>query len=140
MKANDFVALALRSPLHAIMGDTALVTVTGRKTGRKISLPVNYYRDGDDLWVLSSRDRTWWRNLCQGAQVAVRLHGNDRSGFAEVILDEAMVRDQLGEYVRRLPAAARHIGLRIEGGVPNYDDLASIAKERLFVHICLQSG
>ena len=73
MKANDFVVLALRSPFHVLRGETMLLTVTGRKTGRKITLPVNYDRDGDDLWILSSRDRTWWRNLLHGGAVEVRL-------------------------------------------------------------------
>jgi hypothetical protein len=89
MKANDFVAFALKSPLHVMMGDTMLLTVTGRKTGRKISVPVSSYRDGNALWVISSRDRTWWRNLAQGGEVEVRLHGCDLKGYGEVILDWA---------------------------------------------------
>ncbi len=91
MKANDFVVLALKSPLHAIMGETMLITVAGRKTGRKITVPVNYYKEGDDLWVLTSRDRTWWRNVRGGAPVEVRLHGHDFQGVGEAILDEPMV-------------------------------------------------
>ena len=62
MNGNDFVKLMLESPLQVLMGNTMLITLSGRKTGRKISLPVNYYQDLDALWVLTSRSRTWWRS------------------------------------------------------------------------------
>ena len=55
--------------LERVLGDTRLITVTGRKTGRKYTTPVGYYQEGDTLWVISSRDRTWWRNATGGAQV-----------------------------------------------------------------------
>ncbi len=138
MNANDFVIFALRSPLHVIMGDTMLLTVTGRKTGRKIAVPVNYYQDGDSLWVLSSRDRTWWRNLAHGGEVGVRLHGHEYKGSGDVVLDEQAVAARLGQYVKHLPDSARYFGLRIENGEPNCEDVARVAKERLFVRICLE--
>ena len=137
MKRNDFVALALKSPLHVMLGNTVLLTVTGRKSGRKIAVPVNYYREGNTMWILSRRDRTWWRNLLQGGQVALRLHGRDLRGLAETVLDEADVAAQLGEYIRHLPISARSTGVRVEGGIPNSDDLCRLAKERLFVKICI---
>jgi deazaflavin-dependent oxidoreductase (nitroreductase family) len=138
MKANDFVILALKSPLHLIMGETMLVTVTGRKTGRKITLPVNYYQEADNLWVLTSRDRTWWRNLRNGGEVDVRLHGRDYTGAGELVLNESAVASRLTQYVRHQPDSARYFGLRVENGEPNCDDLARLSRERLFVRICLQ--
>ena len=116
MKANDFVILALKSPLHLIMGETMLVTVTGRKTGRKITLPVNYYQEADNLWVLTSRDRTWWRNLRNGGEVDVRLHGRDYTGAGELVLNESAVASRLTQYVRHQPDSARYFGLRVENG------------------------
>ncbi len=136
MNGNDFVKLALRSPLHVFMGDTLLLTVTGRKTGRKFSVPVNYYREGDTFWIISSRDRKWWRNLVRGAEVGVRVHGRELSGVGEAILDEAAVAAQFGEYVRHLPSSARYLGLRIENGVANCEDIERLAKQRLFIRIC----
>ncbi len=139
MKANDFVVLALKSPLHVFMGETMLVTVRGRKTGRRITVPVNYAQEGDELWVLSTRDRTWWRNLLKGGEVDVRLHGQELKGSGEVVLDEAAVSALLGRYVNHLPASARYIGIRVENGEANCDDLQRVAKERLFVKICLNT-
>ncbi|HEX8993616.1 MAG TPA: nitroreductase/quinone reductase family protein [Anaerolineales bacterium] len=139
MKANDFVTVALRSPLQALMGNTVLITVTGRKTGRRITLPVNYYTDGDALWILSSRDRTWWRNLLTCGEVEVRLHGRDLTGFGEVIFDEKTVAARIVQYVLHIPVSARSIGLRIENGKPDPEDLARLARERLFVKICVSA-
>ncbi len=139
MKANDFVVLALRSPLHVFMGETMLITLTGRKTGREITVPVNYTQEGNELWVLSSRDRTWWRNLLKGGEVSVRLHGQELKGLGEVVLDEAAVAALLGRYVSHLPTSARYIGVRVENGEPNCDDLSRVAQERLFVKICLRT-
>ena len=139
MNGNDFVRLALRSPVHVLMGDTMSITVTGRKSGRKITLPMNFYRDGDTLWVISSRGRTWWRNLVQGAQVDLHLHGHDLKGFGEAVLDEAAVAAQIGAYARRLPASVRDLGVRLQEGVPNAEDIVRVAKERVFVRICVEA-
>lgn len=137
MTGNDFVKFFLRTPLYVFMGDTMLITVTGRKTGKKYTTPVGFYRDGDCLWILSSRDRTWWRNVCDGAKVEMRIHGKDMTGFAEAILDEKMVTVQVMEYVRRIPMSAKGLGVQMEKGEPHPEDAARLAKERMFVKIKL---
>ena len=114
-----------------------LITVTGRKTGKKYTTPVGFYRDGDSLWVLSSRDRTWWRNVKDGAHVEMRIRGKDTTGLAEAVLDEASVTKQVMEYVLHIPMTAKSLGVRVENGEPNPEDAARLAKERLFVKIKL---
>lgn len=43
--ANPVVTWLLRSSLHGILsGSTLLITVTGRKSGRIYTIPVNYVR------------------------------------------------------------------------------------------------
>jgi deazaflavin-dependent oxidoreductase (nitroreductase family) len=135
MTGNDFVKFFLRTPLYIFMGDTMLITVTGRKTGKKYTTPVGFFRDGDTLWIISSRDRSWWRNLIDGADVEMRLRGKDVTGFAEAILDEEMVAAQVMEYVRHIPMSAKALGVRVEKGEPHPEDVARVAKERLFVRI-----
>ena len=61
--SRRFMTWMLRSPFHIFMGGVLLITVTGRKSGRAISTPVNYARDGDTLLVTSKTDRTWWKNV-----------------------------------------------------------------------------
>src|SRR5512138_3050089 len=75
----------LRSPFHIFMGGMLLITVTGRKSGRAITTPVNYVRDGDTLLITSKTDRTWWRNVRGGAPVALRLNGRAYRAEANTI-------------------------------------------------------
>lgn len=137
MNGNDFVKFLLRSPLHVFMGDTMIITVTGSKSGRKISMPVNYFRNADTLWVLTTRERTWWRNVRRGADVSMHLNGKDVKGFAEVILDERAVAARLVDYVQHIPLSAGPLGIHLRNGLPNADDVVRVAKERLFVKICV---
>lgn len=138
MNGNDFMKFFLRTPLHVFMGNTMLITVTGRKTGRKYTTPVGYYRADGHLWVLSSRERTWWRNVRDGAEVSLRLHGKEAAGYAEAILDEDAVTQQVLEYVRHIPMSAKGLGVRVENGQPNREDAARLAEDRLFVKIELR--
>jgi len=139
MTGNDFVKFFLRTPLHIFMGKTMLIRVTGRKTGKEYTTPVDYYRVDDHLWVMTSRDRTWWRNVIDGAEVRLRLRGKDVGGFAEAILEEDAVTALLGEYLQNVPMAARSLGVRMENGQPHPEDAAKLAKERLFVKIKLNN-
>ncbi len=132
---NPIITFLLRSPLQAMLGDTMLVTVRGKKTGKQYTTPVGFYRDNDQFWILTNRDRTWWRNVCGGAIVTMRLHGKEVCGFAETIIDENEVAVQMQEYLRRIPMAARGLGARIENGSVNAADALILAKEKLFVKI-----
>lgn len=136
MKANDFVVMLLRSPLHRLAGNTALLTVSGRKTGRPIATPVNVVRLDGFLWILSLRTRTWWRNIGQGTPVILRLGGRDWHGSADLVSDEAVIAAQLLEYVRQMPAAAGPLGLRGAHKTPGDKAVAQAARERLFVRVC----
>ncbi len=137
MNGNDFVKFMLKSPLQIFMGNTMLITVTGRKTGRKIAVPVNYYRDADAMWIISTRSRNWWRNVKDGAKVGLHVHGKEQKGFAEAILDESAVATHVGDYIRHLPISAGALGVRIENGIPNAEDVTRLGKERLFIKIQL---
>ena len=137
MNGNDFVAFFLRTPLRAFMGDTMLITVTGHKTGRKYSTPVGFYREGDYLWVLTSRDRTWWRNVRGGAPVTLLLKGKNVDAFAEPELDEDAIETRSFDYIRHVPLAAKPMGIRIEDKVPNTEEIVRVARGRLFIKIKL---
>jgi len=137
MNGNDFVKFILKSPLQIFMGNTMLITVTGRKTGRKIAVPVNYYRDAEALWVITTRSRNWWRNVKDGGEVDLYLHGKEQKGFAEAILDESKVAAHIGDYIRHFPVSAGALGVRNKNGVPNAEDVTRLAKERLFIKIQL---
>ncbi len=135
---NAFTSILLRSPLHGMLGDTMLLTVTGRKSGKRYTTPVSFYREGDVLWIMSSHERTWWRNLRGGACVTMRLHGRDVEGAAEAIEDEEAVACQVAEYVCHVPMVARSLGVRVEHGIPNAEDARRLAQEKVFVRVRVQ--
>ncbi|MFL5759530.1 MAG: nitroreductase/quinone reductase family protein [Xanthobacteraceae bacterium] len=82
---NALVAGVLCSPLHALLDRrTALLTITGRRTGRRFRFPVEYSRDGHVVHVVSRADHRWWRNLVGGGHLTIRLGGVDYHAFGEV--------------------------------------------------------
>ncbi len=138
MNGNDFMSWVLRSPFHGMLSDgMMLITVTGCRTGKKYTTPVGYYRENGNLWVLTSRDRTWWKNLRGGADVNLLLKRKPVTAVAVPELDEEAVELHLADYVKQIPQSARSMGIRVENGTANAEDLARIAKDRLFVKIIL---
>jgi deazaflavin-dependent oxidoreductase (nitroreductase family) len=100
----------LRSPFHGLISKSLLlVTVTGRKSGKPITLPVNYSRQGDTITIISRRDRTWWRNLCGDSTVTLRLRGKEVKARGSVIQDTPGVRDALAAYVETLSKAPKYL-------------------------------
>ena len=86
MNGNDFMTWVLRSPLHGLLSaSTMLVTLKGRKSGKAITLPVNYFQEGENLWVITNRSRNWWRNLRGGAQVEVLLRRQAKLGLQNIL-------------------------------------------------------
>jgi deazaflavin-dependent oxidoreductase (nitroreductase family) len=140
MNENDFMNWVLRSPLHGMLSNgILLLTVTGRKTGKQYTTPVGYYRENGYLWVITSRDRTWWKNLRGGAEVSLLLKRKPVKALADTDLDEKAVEARMYEYVKHVPQAAKSLGIRLENGNANAEDITRTAKERLFVRLQLIS-
>ena len=140
MNGNDFMAWILRSPLHGMLSNgMMLITITGRKSGKTYTTPVGYYVEGDYMWVITSRERTWWKNLQGGAKVDLLLKRKPVTGIADVELNEKSVLARMPEYLRHIPQAAKQMKVRMEDGKPNPQDIANTAKDRLFVKIKLNA-
>lgn len=141
MTGNDFMSWILCSPFHGMLSNgMMLITFTGRKTGRKFTTPVGYYEAGGYLWVITSRDRTWWKNLRGGAEVDLLLKRKLVKAFAEPDLDEKAVEARMYEYLHHVPQSAKPMKIRMEGGKPNPQDIASTARDRLFIRLKLTSA
>jgi deazaflavin-dependent oxidoreductase (nitroreductase family) len=141
MTGNDFMSWVLRSPFHGILSNgMMLITITGRKTGKRYTTPVGYYEEGGYLWVITSHDRTWWKNLRGGAEVGLLLKRKSVTAFAKPELDEKAVEERMYEYLRHVPQSAKPLGIRMENGNANAEDVAHTAKDRLFVKIQVTSA
>jgi hypothetical protein len=63
---NPLVMALLRSRFHGLASKALLVVSwSGRKTGRRFSIPTGYQRDAGDVIVLLSKpgEKTWWKNF-----------------------------------------------------------------------------
>jgi deazaflavin-dependent oxidoreductase (nitroreductase family) len=101
MNGNDFMSWVLRSPLHGLLSNgMMLISLTGRKTGKTYTTPVGYYEEGDYLWVITSRDRSWWRNLQGGADVKLLLKRKSVNGFADTELSSEAVVARMFDYIK----------------------------------------
>lgn len=138
MNGNDFMAWVLRSPLHGMLSNgMMLITITGRKTGKTYTTPVGYYVEGETLWVITSRERKWWRNLQGGANVVLLLKRKPVQAFANVEMDGKSVEARMYEYLRHVPQAAKPMGIRMKDNKPDSEDIARTSKCRLFLRLKL---
>jgi deazaflavin-dependent oxidoreductase (nitroreductase family) len=127
----------LRSPFHGMMSrGMMLVSLTGCKSGRTITTPTNYLRDGNALWVVSWRDRKWWRNLRGGAQVRVLLAGKSVEGRGQVIEEQKSVAQSLFDYYRKVPRYAKYLQIGLdEAGLPLSADCERAAQKMVVIRI-----
>lgn len=89
--ANPAVRAVLSSPLHPLLSRRlALITVIGRRSGRRYTFPVGYRQDGDRVVVNVGwpERKQWWRNLRDGDPVEMRIRGHRRVGRAQARGDE----------------------------------------------------
>lgn len=105
---NALTLLALRTPLVHGLLDSAVCELrfTGRRSGRVVTLPVMYARQGGDLIVLvgGAAGKTWWRSFAQPHVVHVRLQGVWHEGIGRTVPAGAEGRPTAGyAYHARFP-------------------------------------
>ncbi|HEY0933561.1 MAG TPA: hypothetical protein VGD91_07455 [Trebonia sp.] len=133
--ANRLVRGLLRTPLLSRAVGARLVTiyVTGRKSGRRYTVPVAYTGQGNDLLV--GTPFPWGRNLRTGETVTIRLKGRLRQADVQVFTEEEDVTRQYAVMCRdnRTFAKFNQIGFGA-GGDPEPEDLrmAWVAGARAF--------
>lgn len=85
---NPLVRAVLRSPAHRLLsGGVLLLTYSGRRSGTRYTIPVQYRPAGEDLVVTVGwpERKLWWRSLREpGTPVTVRLRGQDVAMRADV--------------------------------------------------------
>lgn len=114
-RLNPVVVWALRSPLHGLLSKgLMLITVVGRRSGRRYTIPVGYQRHGSTLTVLVSEAprKQWWRNYGTPTDVEIELAGRRRRGQAAVVDPMSTeFRDRVTDTLRRLPWMGRVFGI-----------------------------
>ena len=136
---NKAIAWILCTPMHVLVSkDIMLLTVTGRKTGKRYPMPVSYARDGD--LIICSTDRTradWWKNLRGGAMVTLRLRGEDVAGQASVISEDprALI-EGINTMLTQVPRDAKHYEVRLDKNEkPLAEDVSRATAYRIIIEI-----
>ena len=142
-RLNGAIAWLLRSPLHPLLSPgLMLITVTGRRTGRRYSIPVGYQRHGDSIRVLVSKPgrKQWWRNYREPAAVELRVRGATLRGQARVVpSDTQEFRVAMAETLRRLPFLGRQFGISSpRGSALTEAHWRTLAAEAVLVAIALE--
>jgi len=131
--------MILRSPLHRLLSNSVLLlTFTGRKTGKRFTIPVGYTREGDTLTLFSSK--SWYKNLRGGRPVVVHLQGRGRAGRAEVIEEREAVLEAAEHLVAQygLKGAGQRIGLALDiSPPPTTDELVAALEGRVVIRLIL---
>jgi hypothetical protein len=109
---NAFMRPLLRSRFGRKIDDLALLSFTGRKTGRRYTVPVGYHElDGDGVILTASG---WKANLRGGADVEVMHLGRQMSMRAELIEEPHEVARIYGAVLRQVELAKAKLAVGLE--------------------------
>jgi hypothetical protein len=89
---NPFMAKVLASRFHwPFSTQIALVTFTGKKSGRTFTTPMAYHDFGETIIIAlaETQGRNWWRNYIETAPMDMLIKGKNISGFASVLTPES---------------------------------------------------
>jgi hypothetical protein len=85
--AHRLVPTVLRSKRHTLLSDhMMLISMRKRETTDLITFPVDYLREGNNVYVGS--DSAWWKHLQGGAEVRLLIQGTEFVGWATPITDD----------------------------------------------------
>jgi F420H(2)-dependent quinone reductase len=136
---NPILTMVLRSPFHRLLSKKlALLTVTGRRTGRQYTVPIG--RHEDDGVLLVSVSGSWRYNL--ETPVRLTIDGHEHDGHPEVETDP----DQVAEIFRMLyeregPSSASLLGLKVNvGRALTAHDIRPAVADRWVARIRLTHG
>jgi hypothetical protein len=110
----------MAAPNDALMRQLArerevTLTVTGRKSGRAISIPVWFVLEGHRLYLLpvTGSDTQWYRNVLHTPRILLRADGTESALTVTPITDKQQVSDVIEKFRARYG----------EGGMKYYSKL-----------------
>lgn len=115
---NWMMLRMLRTPgLQRWIGEgVALLTFTGRRSGRRYTIPISYARDGTRVTALTKKTRSWWRNFADEPNVELRLAGQTFSADAIATVDDPEALPILTGFLEQRPFDAKAYGTPLRDG------------------------
>lgn len=130
---NPLVGSLLRTPLAGpLRRQMMVVEVTGRKSGRRYSIPLSAHRIDGALYALTSA--AWKNNFRDGATAEVLFDGRSTAMRGELVTDAATVASLSHRCAQSYgpKRAQTMMGLKFrDGAIPTVDDFAeAVRRER----------
>jgi hypothetical protein len=114
------------------MGALAVLSFTGRRTGKGYEIPVGVHDVNGVLAVFT--DRPWRLNFRDGAEVTVFRGGTEQKGRAELVEDPEQVGPALAVAAQK--AGARNLGLAVKkGSQPTPADFGAVGRSMIRIHL-----
>ncbi len=94
-----------------------VITTTGRKSGKRYSIPIGYAVDGQDYLAFTrGSGSNWYHNALASRSAALNVRGKDIDVSVEPIVDDAELLRVLDIYKRERPGQfKRFLGVPIDG-------------------------
>jgi len=119
----------------------ALLTVTGRRSGQAITLPISYERDGDTVVMLTKKVRVWWRNLEADPKVRLRLAGTEHTGTATLSAGDPEALPVFLDFLRGRKVDARAYGIPMDrDGNPDPERASEVLPELVVIRVALRGA
>ena len=134
--------MLLRTPgVQRLLGKAiAVLSLTGRRSGARYTIPVSYQRDGTSVRIITKRARTWWRNLIGGAPVAIRLAGVEHAATAAAMEGGDEMLDAVARFLHGRKVDAKAYGLELDdAGSVDREELSKIIDQLVVIDVHLRS-
>jgi hypothetical protein len=135
---NPVIKRLLRSRWHGRVSKAVmLISFTGRKSGRRLSTPVRYTREGDLVWFLT--DMPWWKNLRGGAPVTLLLEGVETAGTAYAYPDPQRIAQLMQRDLAQQGQAyvEQRFRITLDSPQPGLEELTAKAQGKVLVEVHL---
>lgn len=135
---NSMMKLFLKTPLlQNLLGkQIALLTFTGRRSGRRYTIPIGYQRRPSSVLMLTNMTRSWWRNFEDQPAVELRLAGKTVEGTAEAHPGTDADLDQVVGFLASRPADAKAYGVvALPDGSPDPESVRALLPRHVLVTV-----
>jgi len=106
-----------------------VITTTGRKTGKRHSIPIGYLHDGDDIVALTGENvSNWFRNVLANGKATLEIKKETFDVHGELITDEAERQRIFKMYQQNEKYFKSNFGIELNS--PESELQAALAKRR----------
>ena len=137
---NAMVKVFLKTPVlqTAIGKQLALLSFTGRRSGKLYTIPISYERRDDSVLILTKRTRSWWRNFESQPAVELRLAGKTVKGTAQAHVATDADLDTIVDFLASRPVDAKAYGVvQLPDGSPDPESVRALLPRNVLIRVTL---